>query len=99
MQIGASLLEDDPNYIVEMIENYPSRLLTFLKNELNQHVESLNVPYCTPLSRYLNQYNIVEMHLDNILKSRDDSKLPPEVILFLPFTILYTINLNFVQSL
>lgn len=70
---------DDSNYIVEMLENYPLRLLAFLKAELNQYLKSVNIPYCTPLSRYLNRYNIVEMYLDNILKSRDDSKLPFEV--------------------
>lgn len=63
-----------------MIENYPLRLLTFLKTELNQFKTSLNFPHSTPLSRYLNQNNIVEMYLDNILKSGDDSKLPFEVI-------------------
>lgn len=59
-----------------MIENYPLRLLTFLEVELNQY---FNIPYFTPLSRYLERYNIVEVYLDNILKSRDDSKLPFEV--------------------
>lgn len=64
------------------MENYPLRLLTFLKNELNHYQRSLNIPYSTPLSRYLQRYNIVEMYLDNILKSNDDSKLPFEVTNF-----------------
>lgn len=64
-----------------MLENYPLRLLTFLKTELNQYMKSVNIPYCTPLSRYLNRYNIVEVYLDNILKKRDDSKLPFEVLI------------------
>ncbi|XP_001945717.2 uncharacterized protein LOC100162005 [Acyrthosiphon pisum] len=72
-------LQDHPSYIEEAIENYPLRLLTFLKIELNQYRRSLNIPYSTPLSRYLQRYNIVEMHLDNILKSVDDSKLPFEI--------------------
>lgn len=77
-------LKDDPIYIVEMIENYPLRLLAFLKNELvPEHLKSFNIPYATPLSRYLLQYNIVEMYLDNILKSGDNSILPFEVISFL----------------
>lgn len=62
-----------------MLNNYPLRLLTFLKTEVNQYLRSVNIPYSTPLSRYLDRYNIVEMHLDNILKSGDDSKLPCEV--------------------
>jgi len=77
--LGNPLL-DGPSYIEEAIENYPLRLLTFLKIELNQYRRSLNIPYSTPLSRYLQRYNIVEMYLDNILKSVDDSKLPFEVI-------------------
>jgi hypothetical protein len=79
VQLGYLLL-DDPRYIEKTIENYPLRLLTFLKNELNQYRRSLNIPYSTPLSRYLQRYNIVEMYLDNILESIDDSKLPFEVI-------------------
>lgn len=77
-----------------MIENYPLRLLTFLKTELNQYKTSLNFPYSTPLSRYLNKYNIVEMHLDNILQSEDNSKLPSEVILLhnLLFYCFYSNN-------
>lgn len=71
-----------------MIENYPLRLLKFLKVELNQYLRSLNIPYCTPLSRYLQRYNIVEVYLDNILKSTDDSKLPFEVISLI-VSILY----------
>lgn len=90
-------MTDDPNYITEVIENYPTRLLTFLKIELNQYLRSLNIPYSTPLSRYLDRYNIVEMHLDNILKSVDDSKLPFEVIallfiLLLCNVLLYLLN-------
>ncbi|XP_050438124.1 uncharacterized protein LOC126844199 [Adelges cooleyi] len=72
-------LPDDTKYIVEMIENYPLRLLAFLNTELDKYQTSLNIPYSTPLSRYLNRYNIVEMQLDNILKSEDDSKLPLEL--------------------
>lgn len=92
-QFGSSLL-DDPNYLIEIIENYPSRLLTFLKVELDQHLRSLNIPYCTPLSRYLHRYNIVEMYLDKILKSGDDSKLPAEVILIL-FNTYYFVTFFF----
>lgn len=72
-----------------MIENYPLRLMTFLKNELvPQHLRSFNIPYSTPLSRYLHQYNIVEMYLDNILKSGDNSILPFEVTSFLYISFL-----------
>lgn len=81
----------DLNYIIEVMENYPIRLLTFLKIELNQYLRSLNIPYSTPLSRYLNRYNIVEMHLDNILKSEDDSKLPFEVMVLL-LILLFLFN-------
>lgn len=70
-----------------MIENYPLRLLTFLKIELNQNLRSLNIPCSTPLSRYIERYNIQEMYLDNILKSTDDSKLPFEVILIILNTL------------
>lgn len=66
-----------------MIENYPLRLLTFLKVELNQYLKSLNIPCSTPLSRYIERYNIQEMYLDGILKSADDSKLPFEVTLII----------------
>lgn len=78
------------------MDNYPLRLLTFLKIELNQYLRSLNIPYSTPLSRYLDRYNIVEMYLDNILKSTDDSKLPVEVIALFLITIMY---FNFVFML
>lgn len=72
-----------------MIENYPLRLMTFLKNELvPEHLRSCNIPYSTPLSRYLQLYNIVELYLDNILKSGDNSILPFEVNLFLCLSLL-----------
>jgi len=89
---------DDPNYIIEMIENYPLRLLTFLKVELNHYSRSLNIPYCTPLSRYLERYNIVEMYLDSILKSGDDSKLPPEIFYCKNIKIL-SLKHNFLRQI
>lgn len=82
---------EDPNYIIETLDNYPSRLLTFLKSEVNQQIRSLNFPYSTPLSRYLNMYNIVEMHLDHILRCGDDSKLPNEVNSLFFYTFFFII--------
>jgi len=85
------------------MENYPLRLLTFLEIELNQYVRSFNIPYSTPLSRYLNRYNIVEVYLDNILKSGDDSKLPFEVTIARPIDsyliIIETIYFRFLAAL
>lgn len=77
--MNSSVEDDHPYYFEEIMNNYPLRLLTFLKNELNFYPRSLNIPHSTPLSRYLQRYNIVEMYLDNILKNSDNSKLPSEV--------------------
>lgn len=72
-------LINETNYILDVMENFPLRLLTFLKIELNQYIKSFNFPHSTPLSRYLNRHNFVEVYLDNILKGKDDSKIPYEI--------------------